>query len=99
MVSAYDAKTGEKKYQDRFAGGTSAFTASPVAANGKVYFANEDGQVFVVKAGPTFEIIATNDMASPVLATPAISDGRLFIRTASHLLAIGGSPARRASLP
>ena len=85
VVSVYDAKTGEKKYQDRFAGGTSAFTASPVAANGSVYFANEDGQVFVVKAGPAFEIVATNDMGSPVLATPAISEGRLFIRTASHL--------------
>jgi outer membrane protein assembly factor BamB len=46
--------------------------------------------VFVVKAGPEFEILATNDMASPVLATPAISEGRLLIRTASHLLAVGG---------
>ena len=97
VVTAYDAKTGEKKYQDRFAGGTSAFTASPVAANGNVYFANDDGQVFVVKAGPTFDIIATNDMGSPVLATPAISDGRLFIRTASHLFAIAPSGARRSS--
>ena len=75
VLTVYDAKTGERKYQERLAGGTSAFTASPVAANGKVYFANEDGQVFVVKAGPTFEIVATNDMASPVLATPAISEG------------------------
>jgi outer membrane protein assembly factor BamB len=91
VVTAYDAKTGEKKYQDRFAGGTSAVTASPVAANGKVYFANEDGQVFVVKAGPAFEIVATNDMGSPVLATPAISEGRLLIRTASHLFAIAAS--------
>jgi outer membrane protein assembly factor BamB len=97
VVTAYDAKTGEKKYQDRFAGGTSAFTASPVAANGKVYFANEDGQVFVVKAGPTFEIIATNDMGSPVLATPAISEGRLFIRTASGLVAIAAGGERRSS--
>ena len=88
VINVYDAKTGEKKYQDRFAGGTSAFTASPVAANGRVYFANEDGQVFVVKAGPAFEIVATNDMASPVLATPAISEGRLLVRTASHLVSI-----------
>ena len=97
VVSVYDAKTGERKYQDRFAAGTSAFTASPVAANGYVYFANEDGQVFVVKAGPTFEIIATNDMGSAVLATPAISEGRLLIRTASHLVAISASEARPRS--
>jgi outer membrane protein assembly factor BamB len=88
VINVYDAKTGEKKYQDRFAGGTSAFTASPVAANGHVYFANEDGQVFVVKAGPKHEIVATNDMGSPVLATPAISEGRLLVRTASHLMSI-----------
>jgi outer membrane protein assembly factor BamB len=91
VVNVYDAKTGEKKYQERFAGGTSAFTSSPVAADGKVYFANEDGQVFVVKAGPVFEILATNDMGAPVLATPAISEGRLIYRTASHVLSIGAS--------
>ena len=91
MLTSYDAKTGEKKYQERLAGGTSAFTASPVAGDGKVYFASEDGQVFVLKAGPTFEIVATNDMATPVLATPAISEGRLFIRTASQLFAIAAA--------
>ena len=91
VLNVYDAKTGEKKYQERFAGGTSAFTASPVAAGGHVYFANEDGQVFVVKAGPAFEIVATNDMGAAVLATPAISDGRLLIRTAAELVAIAGN--------
>ena len=91
IVTVYDAKTGAQKYQERFAGGTSAFTASPVASNGQVYFANEDGQVFVVKAGPTFEIVATNDMGAPVLATPAISEGRLLFRTGTHLMSIAGS--------
>ena len=88
VLSVYDARTGERKYQERLAGGTSAFTASPVAANGKVYLANEDGQVLVLKAGPTFEVLATNDMGAAVLATPAITEGRLLIRTASHLVAI-----------
>jgi outer membrane protein assembly factor BamB len=91
VLTVYDAKTGEKKYQERFAGGTSAFTASPVAADGRIYFANDDGQVFVVKAGPAFEILATNDMGSPVLATPAISEGRILVRTASELVAIAGN--------
>ena len=85
----YDAKTGERKYQERLAGGTSAFTASPVAADGKVYLANEDGQVFVIKAGPAYELMTLNDMGAPVLSTPAISEGRLLFRTPQHLMAIG----------
>ena len=89
VLSVYDAKTGERKYQERLAGGASAFTASPVAADGKVYIASEDGQVLVLKAGPAFEVVATNDMKAPLLATPAISEGRLIFRTPSHLVAIG----------
>jgi outer membrane protein assembly factor BamB len=89
VLNVYDAKTGEKKFQDRFAAGTSAFTASPVASDGKVYFANEDGQVFVLKASPAYELLSTNDMGSSVLATPAISEGRLLFRTQKELIAIG----------
>jgi outer membrane protein assembly factor BamB len=89
VLNVYDAKTGEKKFQERFAGGTSAFTASPVASDGKVYFANEDGQVFVLKASPTYELLSTNDMGAAVLATPAISEGRLLFRTQKELIAIG----------
>jgi len=89
VLNVYDAKTGEKKFQERFAGGTSAFTASPVASDGKVYFANEDGQVFVLKASPMYELLSTNDMGSSVLATPAISEGRLLFRTQKELISIG----------
>ena len=89
ILSAFDAHTGEHKYQERLAGGTAAFTASPVAGDGRIYLANEDGQVFVIKAGPTYELLALNDMGGPVLATPAISEGRLFFRTATQLLAVG----------
>ena len=89
ILTVYDAKTGERKYQERLAGGTSAFTASPIAADGKVYLANEDGQVFVIKAGPAYELVTLNDMGAPVLATPAISEGRLLFRTQQHLMAIG----------
>ena len=88
VLSVYDAKTGERKYQERLGGGTSAFTASPVAANGKVYLASEEGTVMVLKAGPVFEVLATNEMGSPVLATPAISEGRLLYRTAKEIVAI-----------
>jgi outer membrane protein assembly factor BamB len=90
VVSAFDAKTGERKYQERLLKDTSsAFTSSPVANDGKVYIAGEDGQVIVIKAGPVFERLATNDMGSPVLASPAISDGKLLIRTQTQLVAIG----------
>lgn len=91
IVTAYEAKTGEKKFTERLAGGTSAFTASPVAADGKLYFASEDGRVFVLKAGPSFELLATNDMAESTLATPALSEGAIYWRTQGHVLAVGPS--------
>jgi outer membrane protein assembly factor BamB len=89
VLTVYDAKTGEKKYEDRLAGATSAFTASPIANDGKVYIASEDGQVFVLAAGPKFDVIAMNEMATPVLATPAMSEGRLLLRTQGQIMAIG----------
>ncbi len=88
ILTAYDAQTGERKFQQRLAGGTSAFTSSPVAADGKVYLASEEGRVFVLKAGPTYEVLAENDMRESVLATPAISEGTLIYRTQGHVLAI-----------
>jgi outer membrane protein assembly factor BamB len=88
VLTTYGAKTGEQKYQQRLAGGTSAFTSSPIAADGKVYLASEEGHVFVLKAGPAFEVLAENDMTEPVLATPAISEGSLLYRTASNVVVI-----------
>ena len=88
VLSVYDAKTGEVKFQQRLAGGTSAFTSSPIAADGKVYLASEEGHVFVLKAGPTFEVLAENDMAESVLSTPAISEGALLYRTQNHVIAV-----------
>jgi outer membrane protein assembly factor BamB len=89
VLNVYDVKTGEKKFQERLAGGTAAFTASPVAGDGKVFIANEDGQMFVLKASPAYELLALNDMGSSVLATPAISQGHLFVRTQQQVMAIG----------
>jgi outer membrane protein assembly factor BamB len=89
VLTAYDAKTGERLFTQRLAGGTTAFTASPVAADGKVYFAGEDGHVFVLKAGRTYELAATNEMGDSTLATPALSEGTMFWRTQGHVLAIG----------
>jgi outer membrane protein assembly factor BamB len=84
----YNAKTGEKIYQQRIAGQSNAFTASPVAADGKLYFAGEDGDVFVVKAGPKYELLATNPIGEVLMATPAISDGMIFVRSINTLYGI-----------
>jgi len=89
VLNVFDAKTGEKKYEHRLGGATSAFTSSPVANDGKVFIASEDGQVFVLEAGPAYRMLAMNEMATPVLATPAISEGRLLLRTQNQVLAIG----------
>ncbi|MEW6745067.1 MAG: PQQ-binding-like beta-propeller repeat protein [Planctomycetota bacterium] len=84
----YEAKTGEVKYRERLGGEGGGFTASPVAADGKVYLTSEDGDVFVVKAGAEYELLAENSMGEVCMATPAISEGWLFFRTKSHLVAI-----------
>jgi len=89
VLIAYDAKTGEKCFTQRLADGTSAFSSSPVASDGKVYFASEDGRVFVLQAGRTYQPIATNEMDESTLATPALSEGMMFWRTQGQLIAIG----------
>jgi outer membrane protein assembly factor BamB len=89
VTSAYDAKTGTRLYQERIGGGTSAFTASPVANNGRLYLTSEEGDVFVLKAGPSYGLLATNKLDAVTLASPAISEGRLFFRTKDHLMAFG----------
>jgi outer membrane protein assembly factor BamB len=88
IFKAYDARTGRKRYEERLGAG-GAFTSSPIAADGKIYVSNEEGQTFVIKAGPQFELVATNQLGEPVLATPAISDGVLYVRTPANLVAIG----------
>ena len=89
ILTCYEAKTGKLLYNERLGTGRSGFTASPVAANGKLYFSSEDGDVYVVQAGPVFKVLATNPMGEVCMATPAISEGILFFRTQGHLVAIG----------
>jgi outer membrane protein assembly factor BamB len=91
VVTTYDVKTGERIYQQRVAAGSGGFSASPVAADGKVYFASEDGDVFVVRAGRQFELLARNPMGQVCMATPAISGDMLFVRTRATLFALGSS--------
>jgi outer membrane protein assembly factor BamB len=84
----FDAKSGERIYQQRLGSGTTGFTASIVAADGKVYFTSEEGDVYVVKAGREFELLATNPLGDIAMATPAISQGVLYFRTGKNLVAI-----------
>jgi len=88
-LTAYRAATGEVLYQERLGGGSTGFTASPVAADGKVYFTSEDGDVHVVKAGESFELLSVNPLGEVAMATPAIADGVLYFRTRSRLVAVG----------
>ena len=90
VVTCYNAKTGERIYQKRLGGQGSgyAFTASPIAADGKLYFTSEDGEIYVVKAGPEYEVLAINKMNEVAMATPAISDGMIVIRTLEHVYGI-----------
>ncbi|HKP71810.1 MAG TPA: PQQ-binding-like beta-propeller repeat protein, partial [Pyrinomonadaceae bacterium] len=89
VVTAYNAKTGERVYQQRLGDKGGAFTASPVAADDKLYFTSEDGEVFVVRAGAKYELLATNPMGEPLMASPAISDGIVIVRGQHHLFGIG----------
>jgi outer membrane protein assembly factor BamB len=75
-------------YQTRLGSGTTGFSASGVAADGKLYYTSEEGDAYVVKAGPQFQLLATNSMGEVCMATPAISEGVLYFRTQAHLVAI-----------
>jgi outer membrane protein assembly factor BamB len=89
VVDAYDAQTGGELYRARVPEIGSGFSASPVAADGKIYLSNEDGGIAVVTADRTFRHVATNDMGEPIMATPALSRGVLIVRTMNSVFAIG----------
>ncbi|HET9370267.1 MAG TPA: PQQ-binding-like beta-propeller repeat protein [Vicinamibacterales bacterium] len=89
ILSAFDAKTGERLYQQRLGKGVAAFTSSLVAGDGKVYVSSEEGDVYVIKAGRTFELLATNPLGELMLSTPAISEGVMYFRTNKQIVAIG----------
>jgi outer membrane protein assembly factor BamB len=88
VVTVFRARTGEQLYQQRLGAGSGGFSASLVAADGKVYVTGEDGDVYVLKAGETYELLAKNPLGEVAMATPAIADGTIFFRTRSRLVAI-----------
>ncbi len=88
VFDAYEVTTGQEIYRQRLPTVGSGFSASPVAADGKIYLSNEDGEMLVVAAGREFKHIATNSMGDLLMATPALSDGVMYVRTARSLFAI-----------
>ena len=90
VLTAYAADRGERLFRARVGGG-GAFSASPVAADGRLYMANEDGDVVVVQAGREYVELARNSMGEVIMATPAISDGVIVVRTLGHIWGIGPS--------
>jgi outer membrane protein assembly factor BamB len=85
IVTCIDAKTGERVWRERLGG---IYSASPVAADGKIYLASENGETLVLRAGRTPQVAAKNKLDMRVIASPAISDGRIFIRGDRQLVAI-----------
>ena len=88
IVTCLDAQTGEVQYRDRVPD-PAKFSASPVAFGGKILLTSEEGESFLFKAGPTYELLSTNSIGEQVHASPAIAGGRIFIRGDKNLYAIG----------
>ncbi len=90
IASCFEAKTGKLMWQERLGRARrEGFSASPVAVEGKIFFTNDDGETFVLKAGPQFRLLHVNRLYEQVLASPALVDGRWYFRGVKHLIAIG----------
>lgn len=86
IATCADARSGKVHWNERLGGG---FSASPVAADGRIYFQNEEGVGFVVQAGQTYQLLARNELGERTLASSAVDDGALYLRGAEHLYRIG----------
>src|SRR5262245_30661066 len=89
LLDAYDLQTGDEVYRQRLPLVCSGFSASPVAADGKLYLSNEDGEILVVAASRKFAHLATNSMGELLMATPALSEGVMYVRSSQSLYAVG----------
>jgi outer membrane protein assembly factor BamB len=87
FVTCLDATTGSQLWKERMG---EQYHASPVAGDGKIYFPSKEGVVRVIDAGPGFRLLAENDLGEMLLASPAISNGQIFLRGEKHLFCIGG---------
>ena len=90
LITCLDARTGEVRYEGARPPAPASVMASPVAVDGHLLLMSQDGDTFVVKAGPRFELVRTNPLGEPISASAAVAGGRLFIRGERHLFAIAG---------
>jgi outer membrane protein assembly factor BamB len=97
ILSVYQVADGTRVYQQRLSADAGTFSASPVAANGRVYFTSEDGVVFVVRAGRQFELLGRNDMKDVCMATPALAGDQLVVRTRRAVYALRAAAPRSSS--
>jgi outer membrane protein assembly factor BamB len=88
MLACFEAATGKEMYKKRIDAGSDKFVASPVAADGKIFCTSEDGDTFVIKAGPTFQVLAKNSLDDMCLATPALVRNSILLRTMTKLVRI-----------
>lgn len=95
ILACNDAKTGAEVYpRQRVSAESTGFTASPWAYNGKIFVMSEDGDTFVIQAGREFKVVGKNSLNEMTLATPAVANGSLVVRTASKLYRIGKAQGR-----
>ena len=89
IMYCLDVKTGKDRSTARSVCAMATYSGSPVLADGKIYITDEDGVTTVFRAGPKFELLSENDLEDYTLSSPAVSDGQIFVRTASFIYAIG----------
>jgi outer membrane protein assembly factor BamB len=94
VVTCIDAKSGERVWQERLEG---VFTASPVAADGKIYLVSESGETIILRPGRKADVIARNRIDGRLLASPAISRGHVFLRTDDSLIAVSGATVAKSA--
>lgn len=94
LLTCLDARSGKMIYEGGRVPIPATFTASPIAFDGKILLTSEDGDTFVISAGPKHEVLATSSISEPVFASPAISDGMIFIRGEKNLYCIGARKSK-----
>jgi outer membrane protein assembly factor BamB len=89
IITALDAATGQLLKEGRSEKALGEYFASPITADGKVFLANTEGKVTVLKAGRAWEVLAVNDLEEEIHATPALTGGRIYLRTRSAVYSFG----------
>src|SRR5262249_42977470 len=85
-ASCFEARTGERQWMEKLG---RRHSASGLVAEGHIYFTSDEGDTYVLKAGPKFELLAKNTLREKCYASPAVAQGQLFIRTVQHLYCLG----------